>query len=881
MKIFYEVVDLGQQDANGLGGSPIAFRDSKGSPVYVHSERYVLLQTYVFKNLSSTDVNNIEFYQMLHGHPTGNWVMNTKCMYEAADFNDPLADYIPCDSNHHTGNFRYDVSMWNCVPPAGQPDHFDWMGFSSTIEPDWVDCGVFDGHSSDEPTTGTHVRIKNRSLNGQTSITGEQLAGAMGWQLGNLAPGQTKSITLALMYGLWPMIHTTPPWPDGIVYVDEDANGLNNGSSWQNAYKELRDAIDDIAFGNRIYADQIWVAKGIYKPTDNPGETAATFAMLDGIDMYGHFNGNETSIDQRNLADANNAAILTGYINGDGNGDLYTVVTAADARLDGFTIKGCRNSDTGGGVYCNGTNTTIANCILTDNDYHGLKCTTCDSNSYISLVNCFVEDNDQRGIYCIREGGTIYLDIDRCTINSNNAEGLYISGTPVEVNITDSIISENGNQFGNGDGVYSIDNKLTIERCDITDNNGVGISTHKNNSNPQVVVKNSIISGNNSYGLYSESSQTHIANNLIFDNSEDGIQIQVYADANVINNLIYNNGGYGIYLYTNNPFLEIRNNTIVGNGNHGIRKDYGNDPNISSNIIWGNTSGGLNGISSRVNFNCIQVGYTGSGIHNIINQNPQFRDTYYHLADISPCIDKGDPNFNSSTETDIDGENRIMRGCVDMGADEFYFSPADIYPDDIVNFLDFAVFAKPWMTSQSDANYNNICDLYDDNVIDYKDLYIFCADWLWQKGQGPGGMMGIGGQGAYFADNSGGGEMMIAMQPEQELVPAPSEPVLSEIEETEGSEQPQPEQEADVNQMMTESQEDLSGSDEMMTAMQPEQEFLPESLSIPEQSQLEQEADVNELVNWLDELWQTNEEIRESIDANSWEEFLESVKPSE
>ena len=69
---FDGINDDGNTDVNGLGGSPIAFRDSTGSPVYVRSERYVLLQTYVFKNPSSTkDVNNIEFYQMLHGHFEG------------------------------------------------------------------------------------------------------------------------------------------------------------------------------------------------------------------------------------------------------------------------------------------------------------------------------------------------------------------------------------------------------------------------------------------------------------------------------------------------------------------------------------------------------------------------------------------------------------------------------------------------------------------------------------------------------------------------------------------------------------------------------------------------------------------------------------------
>jgi hypothetical protein len=44
----------------------------------------------------------------------------------------------------------------------------------------------------------------------------------------------------------------------------------------------------------------------------------------------------------------------------------------------------------------------------------------------------------------------------------------------------------------------------------------------------------------------------------------------------------------------------------------------------------------------------------------------------YHLRPDSPCINAGDPNYISEpNETDIDGEQRVMFGRIDMGADEF------------------------------------------------------------------------------------------------------------------------------------------------------------------------------------------------------------------
>jgi len=39
--------------------------------------------------------------------------------------------------------------------------------------------------------------------------------------------------------------------------------------------------------------------------------------------------------------------------------------------------------------------------------------------------------------------------------------------------------------------------------------------------------------------------------------------------------------------------------------------------------------------------------------------------------------------------------------------------------------------------------------------------------------------------------------------------------------------------------------------------------------------------DVNEILDWLDNLWETDEEIRDAIDANSWLELIEGIKSLE
>ena len=90
----------------------------------------------------------------------------------------------------------------------------------------------------------------------------------------------------------------------------------------------------------------------------------------------------------------------------------------------------------------------------------------------------------------------------------------------------------------------------------------------------------------------------------------------------------------------------------------------------------------------------------------------------------------GDPEYTAGpNETDIDGEERVIDGNddgtarVDMGADEYYWSRADFNLDNFVNFIDYAIFAAAWQTSQGDPNYNLLCNLAaDNNTIDYNDL---------------------------------------------------------------------------------------------------------------------------------------------------------------
>lgn len=74
------------------------------------------------------------------------------------------------------------------------------------------------------------------------------------------------------------------------IYVDDDAVGANNGSSWFDAYIHLQDALT-----SALYGDEIWVGKGIYKPdqgvSQTPGDREATFQLINGMAMKGGYAG--------------------------------------------------------------------------------------------------------------------------------------------------------------------------------------------------------------------------------------------------------------------------------------------------------------------------------------------------------------------------------------------------------------------------------------------------------------------------------------------------------------------------------------------------------------------------------------------------------------
>ena len=140
----------------------------------------------------------------------------------------------------------------------------------------------------------------------------------------------------------------------GIYYVDaRKVDGANNGSSWADALIDLQSALNWAQEG-----DEIWVAQGVYKPSqlrDPNDPRSATFALIHGVSLFGGFPGAPGTEEDWSVRDweryptvlsgdidnndiVNDAGVVTGVQ--DIQGDNAYHVVWGDALYDVTTLDG-------------------------------------------------------------------------------------------------------------------------------------------------------------------------------------------------------------------------------------------------------------------------------------------------------------------------------------------------------------------------------------------------------------------------------------------------------------------------------------------------------------------------------------------------------------
>lgn len=242
-------------------------------------------------------------------------------------------------------------------------------------------------------------------------------------------------------------------------YVKQGATG--NGTSWANAFGSLQSAL-----AKAVAGDQIWVAAGKYTPTNTTDRTIS-FEIADGVQVYGGFAGNETSLNQRNWTV--NKTILSGEIGSPAIDDnsytvIYTKNVSAATIVSGFTIMGgaanglgaIGNRERCGGAWFNdgengSSNPTIENCIFTRNtgrDGAGLYNYAKNGSCAPRITNCQFDNNkadlDGGAIYNDGRMGTCAPIIKNCVISNNAATyGGGVLNIATDGTCTPSIVSCN------------------------------------------------------------------------------------------------------------------------------------------------------------------------------------------------------------------------------------------------------------------------------------------------------------------------------------------------------------------------------------------------------------------------------------------------------
>jgi Secretion system C-terminal sorting domain/HYR domain/Lectin C-type domain len=460
-------------------------------------------------------------------------------------------------------------------------------------------------------------------------------------------------------------------FPANIVYVDVNATGSNDGTSWANAFTNLQDAITQI--NNCPALDTIYVAEGTYLPTTTT-DRYTNFNIPGNTTVYGGFSPTNGAIDLGTRDFNAYPAILSGDIGVPASTAdnvihvVYITAIAAPIILDGLTIRDGFNDEgpgnpnfaqrSGAGLlietYAGGANLTLNNCTFSNNasNYAAGALANTRQNHTINIDNSFFTNNGGGDIGSIFFRGDEVITITNTTISNNNGGNstMYLLA-PVNLTIDNCVFDNNGAQEYNalrvdGSGTSQISNSI-FRNHNATINGALGLI------NANMIIENSLFHDNTAArggAIYMVSSSLEIIGCTFTRNtaSNNNFGEAIYVDnsaistLNITNSIVWDNDdGDGID-------DEISSDgAITGNFNHSLIKGF----DLTA-------SNGLDGTNPA---------------NDPLFTNPATNDFTVQTA--SPVIDLGD-NTVVTEPNDLNGNTRIVDGdsnttvIVDFGAYE-------------------------------------------------------------------------------------------------------------------------------------------------------------------------------------------------------------------
>ncbi|MBP3709891.1 MAG: right-handed parallel beta-helix repeat-containing protein [Treponema sp.] len=227
--------------------------------------------------------------------------------------------------------------------------------------------GTDSAHTPLVPTFTAHGTVSVNGVQQQSGVSAVDFSSPVVYTVTSANGFYTKEYTITLQE------------TGTIIYVDSNAIGRSNGTSWQDAYISLYAALESMSQFKADTMTEVWVAdRGMYH---EPMEVAY-FTLYGSVALRGGFNGTETSINER---EQGRRTKLTASKNST-NGVLYGTTAEATIVLDGLEINDVYNVCSKPVSLLKSASTEIVNCAFRGN-YHRINSITESGHTAVSYAS--------------------------------------------------------------------------------------------------------------------------------------------------------------------------------------------------------------------------------------------------------------------------------------------------------------------------------------------------------------------------------------------------------------------------------------------------------------------------------------------------------------